>query len=53
MAKYATLSDADNHPSVGKFEVVLFPHMPKWRVLLTALRATTHGLGDQPSVSTY
>lgn len=22
-------------------------------VLLTALRATTHGLGDQPSVSTY
>ena len=53
MAKYATLSDADNHPSDGKFEVVLFPHMPKWRVLLTALRATTHGLGDQPSVSTY
>ena len=53
MAKYATLSDADNHPSDGKFEVVLFPHMPKWRVLLTALRATTQGLGDQPSVSTY
>lgn len=27
--------------------------MPKWRVLLTALRATTQGLGDQPSVSSY
>ncbi|MEC5179146.1 diacylglycerol/lipid kinase family protein [Arthrobacter sp. CG_A4] len=53
MAKYATLSDADDEPSDGKFEVILFPHMPKWRVLLTALRATTQGLGDQPSVSTY
>lgn len=31
MAKYATLSEADNEPSDGKFEVVLFPHMPKWR----------------------
>ena len=53
MAKYATLSDADAEPSDGKFEVILFPHMPKWRVLLTALRATTQGLGDQPSISTY
>jgi diacylglycerol kinase (ATP) len=53
MAKYATLSEADDEPSDGKFEVILFPHMPKWRVLLTALRATTQGLGDQPSVSTY
>lgn len=53
MAKYATLSDADAIPADGKFEVVLFPHMPKWRVLLNALRATTQGLGDQPSVSSY
>lgn len=53
MAKYATLSEADDHPSDGKFEVIIFPHMPKWRVLLTALRATTQGLGDQPSMSSY
>lgn len=53
MAKYATLSEANDEPSDGKFEVVLFPHMPKWRILLTALRATTQGLGDQPSVSSY
>ncbi|MFE4195997.1 diacylglycerol/lipid kinase family protein [Paenarthrobacter sp. NPDC056912] len=53
MAKYATLSEADNHPSDGKFEVIVFPHMPKWRVLLTALRATTQGLVEQPSVSSY
>ncbi|MFE4078986.1 diacylglycerol/lipid kinase family protein [Paenarthrobacter sp. YIM B13468] len=53
MAKYATLSEAEDHPSDGKFEVIIFPHMPKWRVLLTALRATTQGLGDQPSVSSY
>lgn len=53
MAKYATLSEADDEPSDGKFEVILFPHMSKWRVLMTALRATTQGLGDQPSVSAY
>jgi diacylglycerol kinase family enzyme len=53
MAKYATLSDADDQLSDGKFEVIVFDHMPKWRVLLTALRAATKGLGDQPSVSSY
>ncbi|MET1154448.1 diacylglycerol kinase family protein [Arthrobacter sp.] len=53
MAKYATLSEADDKLSDGKFEVVIFPHMPKWRVLLKALRATTQGLGEQPSVSSY
>lgn len=53
MAKYATLSEAGDEPTDGKFEVILFPHMPKWRVLLTALRATTQGLGDQPSFSSY
>jgi diacylglycerol kinase (ATP) len=53
MAKYATLSEADTIPADGKFEVIVFPHMPKWRVVLTALRATTKGLGEQPSVSSY
>jgi diacylglycerol kinase (ATP) len=53
MAKYATLSEADEQPTDGKFEVIVFPHMAKWRILLTALRATTKGLGDQPSYSQY
>ena len=53
MAKYATLSEADDQISDGKFEVVIFPHRSKFRILLTALRAATQGLGDQPSVSSY
>ncbi|MDT0193834.1 diacylglycerol kinase family protein [Arthrobacter sp. AB6] len=53
MAKYATLSEADNLPSDGKFEVVMFPHRSKLQVLLTALRAATKGLGHQPSASSY
>ncbi|WP_240721586.1 hypothetical protein [Pseudarthrobacter sp. NamE5] len=53
MAKYATLSEADDAASDGKFEVVFFPNRSKLRVLPTALRATTRGLGDQPSVSSY
>lgn len=53
MAKYATLSEADDHPADGKFEVITFPHMAKWRVLLRAIRATTKGLGDQPSMARY
>ncbi|MHA7284655.1 diacylglycerol/lipid kinase family protein [Arthrobacter sp. MDT3-44] len=53
MAKYATLSEASDHPADGKFEVVIFPHMAKWRILLTALRASTKGLGDQPSYTQY
>lgn len=53
MAKYATLSDADGKLADGKFEVVVFPHKSKLPVLLTALRAATKGLGDQPSVSSY
>ena len=53
MAKYATLSEAEDHPSDGQFEVVVFPHMAKWKVLLTALRAASKGLGKQPSVSRY
>ena len=53
MAKYATLSEADDHPADGKFEVITFPHMAKWRILLRAVRATTKGLGDQPSTDRY
>lgn len=53
MAKYATLSEADDHPADGKFEVITFPHMSKWRILLRAVRATTKGLGDQPSMERY
>lgn len=53
MAKYATLSDAGDHPADGKFEVITFEHMAKWRILLTALRASTKGLGDQPSYGQY
>ncbi|MBG6192264.1 pimeloyl-ACP methyl ester carboxylesterase/diacylglycerol kinase family enzyme [Arthrobacter sp. CAN_A212] len=53
MAKYATLSEAGDQPTDGKFEVIIFPHMAKWRILLTALRATTKGLGDQPSYAQY
>jgi diacylglycerol kinase (ATP) len=53
MAKYATLSEADSHPADGKFEVITFAHRAKWRVLLSAMKATTQGLGDQPSVSSY
>ncbi|GGG71497.1 hypothetical protein GCM10011374_40210 [Kocuria dechangensis] len=53
MAKYATLSEAADRPADGKFEVILFPHTAKWKVLLKAARATTTGLGDQPSVARY
>jgi diacylglycerol kinase (ATP) len=53
MAKYATLSEAEHHPADGRFEVILFEHTAKWRVLLKAARATTTGLGDQPSVARY
>ncbi|MBT1001189.1 diacylglycerol kinase [Paenarthrobacter sp. DKR-5] len=53
MAKYAKLSEADEEPDDGRFEVVTFPHMPKWRVLLLALRSATIGLGHQPSHSSY
>lgn len=53
MAKYATLSEADDDASDGKFEVVTFAHQAKWRILLRALRATTKGLGDQPSMDYY
>ena len=53
MAKVATLSEAQDRPADGKFEVILFPHAAKWKVLLKAARAATTGLGDQPSVARY
>lgn len=53
MAKHATLSEAQDRPADGKFEVILFEHTAKWKVLLKAFRATTTGLGDQPSVARY
>lgn len=51
MAKYATLSEGD--PDDGVFEVITIPHASKWKVLLTALRAATRGLGPQPSTRSY
>lgn len=53
MAKHATLSEAQDRPADGRFEVILFPHTAKWRILLKAARAATTGLGDQPSVARY
>jgi diacylglycerol kinase (ATP) len=52
MAKYATLSE-NGDPDDGKFEIVTIPHTAKWRVLLTALRAATRGLGDQPQAREF
>jgi diacylglycerol kinase (ATP) len=53
MAKFATLSEAPDRPADGKFEVILFPHTAKWRILAKAFRASTTGLGNQPSVARY
>ena len=52
MAKYATLSE-DGRPDDGRFEVITLPHVAKWRVLGTALKAAVRGLGPQPSVREY
>ena len=52
MAKVATLSQ-NSDPDDGRFEVVALPHQSKWRVLLTALRAATVGLGPQPTARSY
>lgn len=51
MAKFATLSEGD--PDDGVFEVITIPHASKWKVLLTALRAATRGLGEQPSTKEF
>jgi diacylglycerol kinase (ATP) len=52
MAKVATLSE-NGDPDDGRFEVIALPHLSKWRVLMTALRAATRGLGKQPTAKTY
>jgi diacylglycerol kinase family enzyme len=52
MAKYATLSE-EGRPDDGRFEVVAQQRTGKLRVLATALRAATRGLGPQPSTTHY
>jgi diacylglycerol kinase (ATP) len=52
MAKYATLSD-HGRPDDGRFEVVTQRRTGKLRVLGTAVRALTRGLGPQPSATHY
>ena len=52
MAKVATLSEG-GAPDDGRFEVVTQRRTGKLRVLGTALRAATRGLGPQPSATHY
>jgi diacylglycerol kinase family enzyme len=52
MAKYATLSDA-GRPDDGRFEVVAQRRTGKLRVLGTALRAVTRGLGSPDTATHY
>jgi diacylglycerol kinase family enzyme len=52
MAKYARLSEAGT-PDDGRFEVVTQRQTGKLRVLATAVRAATRGLGPQPSATHY
>jgi diacylglycerol kinase family enzyme len=52
MAKYATLSQ-DSRPDDGRFEVITQRQTGKLRVLATAMRAATRGLGPQPSATHY
>ncbi|MCZ2814497.1 diacylglycerol/lipid kinase family protein [Modestobacter sp. VKM Ac-2984] len=52
MAKVATLSEGAR-PDDGRFEVIAQRRTGKLRVLGTALRAATRGLGRQPSATHY
>jgi diacylglycerol kinase (ATP) len=52
MAKYATLSEGAR-PDDGLFEVITQRRTGRLRVLATALRAATRGLGPQPSTTHY
>jgi diacylglycerol kinase (ATP) len=52
MAKYALLS-VDGRPDDGRFEVITQRRTGKLRVLATALRAATQGLGRQPTATHY
>jgi diacylglycerol kinase family enzyme len=53
MAKVATLSEDDGRPDDGAFEVITLRHTAKWKLLGTAIRASTRGLGPQPSATEY
>ncbi len=53
MAKVATLAEDTGPPNDGEFEVITLRHTAKWRILGTAIKAATSGLGKQPSVKTY
>jgi diacylglycerol kinase family enzyme len=52
MAKHARLSE-DGRPDDGRFEVITQRQTGKLRVLATAIRAATRGLGPQPSATHY
>ncbi|WP_299957522.1 diacylglycerol kinase family protein [uncultured Modestobacter sp.] len=52
MAKVATVSEGST-PDDGCFEVVTQERTGKLRVLATAIRAATRGLGPQPSATHY
>jgi diacylglycerol kinase (ATP) len=52
MAKYARLSD-DGRPDDGRFEVITQRQTGKLRVLATAIRAATRGLGRQPTATHF
>ena len=53
MAKVATLAEDQGRPDDGRFEVITLKHTAKWRILATAVKASTVGLGKQPSVRSY
>jgi diacylglycerol kinase family enzyme len=53
MAKVATLAEDQGKPDDGMFEVITLRHTAKWRILATAIKASTTGLGKQPSVRSY
>ena len=52
MAKHARLSEGGS-PDDGRFEVITQRQTGKLRVLVTAVRAATRGLGPQPSATHY
>jgi diacylglycerol kinase (ATP) len=52
MAKVLKISE-NSDPDDGRFEVIVLEHRPRWRVLGTALRAATRGLGRQPATRDY
>ena len=52
MAKHARLSEGSS-PDDGRFEVITQRQTGKLRVLATAVRAATRGLGPQPSATHY